>query len=283
MWRTISPDGKSVTLSRFEGFDSALVCNPNSIEAQELKTACAVDVETSGLDKFRDVVLEIGIRTFYFDPTNGKILGLGKSLSQLNDPGRPIDSKINKLTGLKNKDLKEQKIIWSEVGEMLSNCHLIIAHNANFDRAFIDRSTKYSERAVWSCSMRQIDWIEHGLPSTNLQLLAAFHGYFSSAHRALVDADMVIQILKLNPKYLLELYENAHEPRIRIKLLNTDYNDRLEIRRMGYMWSPGTKTWSKSILRKNLEAEEKNISSLFHKSAPQYELEEIPLADNFKF
>ncbi len=283
IWRTISDDGKTVTLNRFEGLSDPLVEDPDWIDSDELKVACVLDVETTGLDRFRDSVIEIGLRLFYFDPSNGKILGIGRYLSQLNDPKKPLDPKIAKLTGLKGKDLKDQTINWEEVSSFLNEAHLVIAHNAAFDRFFIDKVAINSGRAVWSCSMKQIGWLEHGFPTTNLQLLAAYHGFFSFGHRALIDADMIVQLLKVNPKYLVELYENAHEPRVKIKLINTEYEDRLEIRRMGYIWNPMLKTWSKSMLRKDLESEKKELESLFRKSAPQYELEDIPLSDNFRF
>lgn len=281
MWQTISKDQKTVTLSRFEGYqDSSLV--DVDLDESDYKIACIIDFETTGLDKFRDTVIEIGLRLFYFDPSDGKILKIGKSYSCLNDPKREISSKITKITGIKNSDLKNQEIDWVIVSEFLENVSLIVAHNAAFDRHFLDKNLQYSRRAIWACSLQQIDWVNYGFPSSNLELLAAYHGYFSNSHRALSDVDSLLKLLSSNTKYMLELYQNAHVSKARIKITNTSYEHRNDLKKLRYLWNPITRSWQKMISKKDVDAEVEEIKQALKGFEPQIEIEDIPLSDNFK-
>lgn len=280
-WHTISKDQKTVTLSRFEGYGDSTF-SEKKLTDEDYKVACVIDFETTGLDRFKDSVIEIGLRLFYFDPSDGKILGIGESYSSLNDPKSEVDSKVTKITGLKYSDLKNQQIDWVAVSELLDNVSLIIAHNAAFDRHFLDLNLQYSKRVIWACTLQQIDWINHGFPSANLQLLSAFHGYFSSSHRALSDVDSLLKLLSCNPKYMLELYQNAHISKARIKIMNTAYEHRNELKKLRYLWNPVNKTWRKMISKKEVETEIQLIKDALKDFEPQIEVEDIPLSENFK-
>ena len=48
------------------------------------------------------------------------------------------------------------------VNEIFSISQLCVAHNASFDRAFLDRYLDGSKTKVWACSINDINWIERG-------------------------------------------------------------------------------------------------------------------------
>jgi DNA polymerase III subunit epsilon len=281
-WRTLSKDESTVTLEKFDGFGSTKTTDIESLEQDDVKIAVAIDVETTGTDKNKDDVIEIGVRVFYFSPVSGKILGLGESFSSLNEPQKNIDSLITKITGISNSEVKNQHADWGKVSSILNSANLIVAHNARFDRNFIDKYCKYSTKPVWACSMSQVEWAQHNLPTTNLVLLSAYHGYFTNAHRALVDAEMVIKVLSLNPKYLLELYENAHVMRSMIEVSNTQFEQRTKLTKIGFRWNPMKKIWYKLCLKKDLQSEVKSIENELRDNAPTIEVTDIPLSENFK-
>lgn len=281
-WRTISEDGQVVTLQRFTGLSIRSFEGPDSIDSAELKVGCSVDVETTGPNRARDEVIEIGLRQFFFSPVTGEILGIGQSYSQLKEISEEDSERVQRLTGITRKESLGKQIDWASVTKFLTSSHLIVAHNAGFDRSLIDRSTEYSTRGVWSCSMRQIDWISRGFPSLSLQMLLAYHGYFATGHRALPDADLVIHLLHQDPTYLLELYENAHEPRVRVSLLNTDYEDRHQIKKLNFFWNPIRKAWTRIVPRNLLPKETEQLEKMFGTQL-KLEIEEIPISDNFRY
>ncbi|OFZ16501.1 MAG: hypothetical protein A2X86_11940 [Bdellovibrionales bacterium GWA2_49_15] len=280
-WRTISSDGNTVILKRFSGLELKPI-GPDELAETDIKVGCAVDVETTGVDRFTDSVIEVGLQVFFFEAESGKIVGKGESLNHLQDPGKPINELITRITGIKNSDLKNQRIDWNAVAKLIDSSHLVVAHNAFFDRSFIDRNTTYSSRPVWGCSLRQIDWVKHGCTSSGLQMLAAFHGFFSKAHRALQDAQMLVHLLDQDKHYVQELYQNAHAPRVIVKLNNTPYESRSLLRESGYRWSPTTKTWSQSVLKEHLKTSLSKLSDVYMGKEPQYETIDIPLSENFK-
>jgi DNA polymerase-3 subunit epsilon len=282
LWRTISEDGNQVTLKKFSHLSLPTLRSSNEIEAGEVKLGCVIDIETSGLDRTKHSIIEIGVRQFYFDPTRGAIYGSGVGISQLQDLKGSLEPSITKITGLSHKDLKGQSINWPTIKNLLETSAIIVAHNARFDRPFIDQNIKYSERPVWACSMSQVDWLGFGFPTRNLQLLAAYHGFFCDSHRALNDADVLLQILSLEPKYLLQLYQRAHVLRVTLRLFGTAYESRHALKIAGFRWNPMDKSWTKAVMKSAIDEETDNLAAFYPNREPQYEVVEIPLSENFK-
>ena len=67
--------------------------------------------------------------------------------------------------------VKDHQIDWNRVIEILNLSQLCVAHNAAFDRAFLDKNLAESKNKVWACSINDIDWIERGFTNSKLELL----------------------------------------------------------------------------------------------------------------
>ena len=117
------------------------------------------------------------------------------SYSALQDPGFPISTETTEITGITDQDLKGQKIDWATVKSLLNASELVIAHNAGFDRPFIEKELGEKVPKVWGCSWMQVDWDEKGYGIKKLELLSAYHGFFTDAHRALNDVDALLNLL----------------------------------------------------------------------------------------
>ncbi len=91
--------------------------------------------------------------------------------------------------------VKNQRIDWDAVNLILKDAEIIIAHNASFDRPFMDAHSLVSQEKLWGCSVKNINWLSKGYPSSKLELLSVYHGFFHSAHRALNDAESLLYIL----------------------------------------------------------------------------------------
>ncbi|WP_234703268.1 exonuclease domain-containing protein [Sphingobium chlorophenolicum] len=66
-----------------------------------------IDVETTGLDRDTDRIIELAVQRFRFDD-RGRIVQVGLPRVWREDPGIPIDPKITKLTGLAVDDIAGQ-------------------------------------------------------------------------------------------------------------------------------------------------------------------------------
>jgi DNA polymerase-3 subunit epsilon len=104
----------------------------------ETRVAVAVDVETTGLDHEADRIIELAVQRFRFDAL-GRVTQIRKARLWREDPGIPIDPRITQLTGLTAHDVLGQSIDVVAAVEILTSADIIIAHNAAFDRPFVDR------------------------------------------------------------------------------------------------------------------------------------------------
>ena len=98
----------------------------------ELRRALYVDCETTGFSTERDEIIEIAMLPFTYAIDDERVVEVlhDEALVCRNDPGRPLDPAISALTGLTDDDLDGQYIDVEAACDLVSSCHLVIAHNA---------------------------------------------------------------------------------------------------------------------------------------------------------
>ena len=182
----LSADGKTLTLRRLPSHQaSSLVEESWRRENKEfLKTAVILDVETTGFDPSLDKVIQIALRTIEFDIMDGKITNISEPYTALEDPKEWLSTKVQAITGLREKDLVGKSINWKRVQETLEGADLVLAHNARFDRAFIEGYLPSLKNVTWGDTLTQIDWRSRGHSSADLERLAFRSGFFFEAHDA---------------------------------------------------------------------------------------------------
>lgn len=252
-WIGKSDDGQTITIKKLneEMFDIASYCTEEWLaqNPDKYSIGAAVDIETTGLEYNSDTIIEIGIRIFVYSNITGEVLYRSiECYSGLQDPGKSLSEDIKTITGISDDMLKGKSIDWDRVEKLLSMCHVIIAHNALFDRPFIDRLSTVSRNKIWGCSLNQINWKSLGFTSNKLELLSIYHGFFTDAHRALNDADALIYLLSLtNHKtqipYLSELLTNANKSTFRINALQTKFEKKELLKLRQYRWDPQNRFW----------------------------------------
>ena len=101
--------------------------------------AAVFDVETTGTDLDHDKIIELGICLFEYDRQSGRIYRVLGSHEWFEDPGLSIPSEITKITGITDEMVAGHRIDDSAVNDLLSQVVLVIAHNADFDRRFLEK------------------------------------------------------------------------------------------------------------------------------------------------
>ena len=104
------------------------------------------------------------------------------------------------------------------VSTFVSDAVIIVAHNANFDRKFVERYWSIFERKNWACSATEIEWRKLGFDGSRLGYLLAGVGLFHQAHRAIDDCQALIEVLsgnitRLNRSAFAILLERARRKR----------------------------------------------------------------------
>lgn len=290
-WLGKSEDGKTVTLRRLE--DCKLNTPPYATtswvkdNADVVRAAAIIDVETTGLNQAEDGIIEIGIRQFLFNKNSGEILAVTKSYSSFQDPGKPISPEIQNLTGITDEMVTGQHIDWAAVDNLLGECQLIIAHNAKFDRPFIDRKSRTSPDKVWSCTYKQIDWPTKGFNSPKLELLNIYHGFFTDSHRAINDVDALLYLLSLpeaesNKPYFLELINNARRLMTQVIATAAPFESKDHLKTRGYNWDNTNRFWSKIIFKDEVSSETKWLEEVVYCGPFGGMTRDIALVDGFK-
>lgn len=159
-------------------------------------TGGIVDVETTGLSPTTDEIIELGILLFEYDLARGRYLGVVDEYVGLREPACRLHPEAAAVNGLTMGDLRGRCLDHSRVITLLQRTDLLIAHNAPFDRRFMEALFPIVKTKNWCCSMSGINWLAKGFPNRRLQDLLQRHSIFStSAHRAQADVRATLELL----------------------------------------------------------------------------------------
>ena len=214
-------------------------------------SVCAVvDVETTGLDHGNDAIIQLALRRFRYD-ADGVITKIDRPFSWLEDPGRPIPPEVTRMTGIRDADVAgrrfpDESIVWA-----LTHCTIVVAHNAAFDRKWIEHRFPEAKGAPWACSMADVDWERHGFDGKKLGFLGVQCGFFFDAHRADVDVDAVIALLgrrfEDGRTAMAVMMENAEAPSWLIRADGAAFEQKDRLRAQGYRWDSNRRVWAKEV------------------------------------
>lgn len=237
--------------------------------------AAVLDVETTGLNHIKDEIIQIAIRPFFVNPKTGEVSGLKKTIVALQQPSKPLPPIITDITGFTDTDLEGHSIDWSKISRILSKCQFIIAHNASFDRKWVDAALRKNgqpmpESAIWGCSMTQVDWTPVVRCSKALEVLCAWHGYYYDSHNAVADVDATLHLLRKNG-YMQELFTNASAPDYHVFATNSLREENPILKQGRYRWNPELVCWWKATNnQKEAESECLWLKENLSKVEPQY-------------
>ncbi|MBF0587104.1 3'-5' exonuclease [Prosthecochloris sp. N3] len=154
-----------------------------------------LDFETTGLSpQYGDRAIEIGAVRL----EQGRIVD---RFQKLMNPGFRISRFIEEYTGITNEMLRREppcEEVMAEFAGFIEGHHYV-AHNASFDRRFLEAELKRAKRTYTGeccCSLLVSRRIYQDAPNHRLQTLVAHAGVArtGSFHRALADAEMTAYV-----------------------------------------------------------------------------------------
>lgn len=215
-----------------------------------------LDTETTGLNQAEDRIIELGIVAFEYEPTTGEITRITGRYNGFEDPGHPLAKEIIEITGITDEMIKGQQLDDSTINQLAEQASLVIAHNAAFDRPFVEQRFTRFKTIPWACTVTQIDWQAERLQARSLEYLLFKFGWCINAHRALDDAEGVLGLLlerlpiSGNPVFRV-LLENSAESITKLYAVNSPFDRKDLLKQRGYRWSDGSngtpKSWWISI------------------------------------
>ncbi len=222
------------------------------VHLQEGVRVAIIDTETTGVDANQDAIIELGILVVMVDPATGQAGQMVDRFSELEDPGFPIPPASTEVHGITDDMVKGRAFDAAQVAQVLKGVHLVVAHNAGFDRAFLERRFEFMQDMPFACSYREIDWRAEGYGSAALEFLVYRMGCFYDGHRAIHDCEALLGLLAEPLKEtgrmpFAVLFERANEPEYVIHALKSAIETKDVLKARGFRWSGDERVWKISV------------------------------------
>lgn len=290
MSRTLSQSNDYRILKRF---DPIKQYNIDIAEAEDNEGTKLIglylDTETTGLDYKTDKIIELAIVPFEYSQ-DGRIFRILDSYSSFQDPEVALDKQITLLTGITNEMVKGQIIDNNKLESMVSSSSIVIAHNAGFDRKFIEKQFSIFKQKPWGCSYTQIPWKEEGISSAKLEYLAYKFGFFYDAHRAEMDCLVGVHLLsqalpKSGDLAFKLLLDKAKGSSYIIWATNSPFSSKDILKNRGYRWNDGNngkpKAWYIEVSEQTKDAEQDFLFEHIYQAKVKIAVEEINSFNRF--
>jgi len=236
------------------------------------RRALLVDVETTGLDPDHDEIIELAMVPFYYS-ANDEVVGLGEAFSALRQPTSPIPTEVTKLTGIDDAMVAGRAIEPADMAAFAGG-NLMIAHNAGFDRRFLERFCPALAQNPWACSMSEVHWANEGFESSKLAYLALSSGFYYDRHRAVTDCHAAIELLSrplplTGNRALAMLLASARRTTVRCWAENSPFESKDALKQRGYRWNGDDngqpRAWWTDVGEAEIDAEKEYLCSEIYK------------------
>jgi len=219
-----------------------------------------LDTETTGIDPTADKLIELGLLLFEYSREScqiGRVLG---SYNGLEDPGVPIPAQATAIHHITDEMVRGQRLDEAAIERLLDGVGVVIAHNAGFDRPFVEARLPLFANLPWACSLREVPWDAAGIGSAKLEYLAYRSGFFYEGHRAQVDCCALLEVLRrplgqTGASGLKPLLDSAREPSLRLWALGSPFDSKDRLKARGYRWEGEKRCWYREVARRELDAE----------------------------
>ena len=211
----------------------------------ERRRGLYVDCETTGFSPEHDAVIELALLPFTYTLA-GTVVEVLHDEAEVhrNDPGRPLPAEITHLTGLTDDDVRGERIDVEAASALIERSGLIVAHNARFDRPFVERVLPAARARPWACTRAEIGWIAEGFASQALHCLLCAYGVFArDRHRALADCEAGVWLLAQRlpvsgDSVLAAMRRRALTETVRLWAVRAPFASKEALRARGYWWMP---------------------------------------------
>lgn len=240
------------------------------------RTAIALDVETTGLDPRTDAIIQLSVVAFEYSAETGRIFEVSEPLTSFEDPGRPIPADVVKMTLITDADVAGKRIDDQAVEAVVRRSNLVLAHNAAFDRPFLERRLPVFKDVAWGCSLADVPWRSLGYASSSQECLLMEHcGAFYYAHRADTDALAMVHLLatplETGDLPLKLLLQSARKKTVRIWAVGAPFDAKDALKGRRYRWNSGDdkrpKAWYRDVREDEQAAEQKWLSDVVYGGA----------------
>lgn len=241
----LNPFEDSITINGDDIKFSPLVVNEHIVGSSDNRQLILLDTETTGTDYKTNEIIELAFVVVTYNVRWNTIISIDDVYDGFNQPSQPITEEITRITGITNEMVAGKHITYDSFKDYLpKGKYLIVAHNAGFDRKFVDKAFPELADKPWADSLTEIDWGKKGCHKKNLETLMYKLGYFYNAHRAVNDCLALGAVIHYN-EAVQEIYNNALQNTIEVHI-KVSYDNRIFVKNLGMKFDGDKRTWYKS-------------------------------------
>lgn len=216
-------------------------------KAEGPKRVLLLDTETTGLDPRVDRCIEVAATLF--DLEHGAAIESYASLIRA-DSNAAED--VNNIPSSLLKHAPPPDRVWDDLDGLFSMADLVVAHRADFDRAFVIDHLDLGTITPWCCSKFDITWPRQRSAGSDLLHLALAHGVgVTHAHRAQADVDVLSRLFTRvheaapageGGAALRKLFRHALRPRRKFMSLAA-FSENQKVKAAGFAFDGAAKKW----------------------------------------
>ena len=226
----------------------------------KLLKAAILDTETTGTNQATDRIIELGIVVVEYCPESGQVYRVLETFDELEYPDGPIPPESTLIHGITDEMVRGKKINDAAVESLMSDVSLVIAHNAFFDRGFVEERLPLFKSKPWACSYAQISWKTEGIGSAGLEFIAYRFGFNYAGHRASIDCHALLEVLQSELpvsglKVMKVLLEKARIPEFKVSALKAPFETKDKLKERGYRWDAERKLWHTALPQTDISIE----------------------------
>lgn len=233
----------------YENNELPVILKPELVSDTYNKKMIIFDTETTGLNQSSDEIIELAFVVLTYNLRTYDIVSIDSLYDEFCEPTKEITSKITQVTGITPAMVAGKKITISDIEPYFPQRFLFVAHNAGFDRKFIDRKFPDLKDKPWADTLTEIDWSAKGFKKSNLEALMYGLGAFYTAHRAINDVLALLYVID-KTRSLEELILSASQKSVEVEV-NIDYDHKQLVKDCGFRWFAQNKTWKRNYRKMN--------------------------------
>lgn len=221
------------------------------LEQGDVIHVLGLDTETSGAKFLEHEVVELGLVLVAVRISTGKMVCILDEYNGLEQPERGMTEEARLVNGITDEELEGKTFDEEKVKSMVQRCDMVVAHNAVFDRTFIEGRFPCFEQRPWVCSFRQIDWDAEVMSAKKLDYIAYRLGFFYEAHRALVDVNAMLKVLNTSLPAtggtgFLQLIDAKDTEMVRLSV-DVPFDKKDLVKKRGYIWHEALRGYDSHI------------------------------------
>jgi DNA polymerase-3 subunit epsilon len=144
-----------------------------------------------------------------------------------------------------------RSIIDPIAASLIADADFVVAHNAAFDRPFVEKRLPHAAGRPWVCTMKDVDWKGEGYDSRVLGYLLMQMGWFFDAHRASTDVTALLHLLHQplasGGTVLTSAVRAAATPGWLFQAAGAPFDAKDALKARGYRWDAIARLWAKEV------------------------------------